>query len=429
MRISAFALIVAACLLTPAALADSPLPTRPASLFPSPSAAPADVSSFVSGTCATTNAVAVFSAAQTLTCFSTFTWNGTTLTMPATWSLPADTTVALGGGVNGINFDSNTLSIDATNNRIGIGTAAPTAIMHLVTAGSGGTRPVFESTTSDGFAGIWFQSDAGAVMNFVMCGSACGASDYMTGIPGGAPFNNAAFFQARTGTSSFGIMTNNVIPINFGTNNIASFFIDSSTQALTMTSKQVLLATGTGNGIGFVGDADTQIVSTASDTITFKTANTGRIVLTTTAAAYAVPITNALAQTVVDPTANDARFWCKSGTTTAPCLSGAGTAGSENTGINIATTTDQIDFVLNGTERWNWTSAGNMLPKTDNDVDIGSDALRVKLVRAVTVTTGDLVMDGHDQGGARWRLVEADDRIIVVNEDTGERFHMMMEAE
>ncbi|TSC57817.1 MAG: hypothetical protein Greene041662_878, partial [Candidatus Peregrinibacteria bacterium Greene0416_62] len=42
----------------------------------------------------------------------------------ATWTFANDTAVGLTGGLNGINFDSNTLSIDGANNRIGIGTAA-----------------------------------------------------------------------------------------------------------------------------------------------------------------------------------------------------------------------------------------------------------------------------------------------------------------
>jgi hypothetical protein len=37
---------------------------------------------------------------------------------------------------NGLNFDSNTLVIDATNNRVGIGTSSPTALLHV----NGGSR-------------------------------------------------------------------------------------------------------------------------------------------------------------------------------------------------------------------------------------------------------------------------------------------------
>ena len=42
-----------------------------------------------------------------------------------TWTIVSDLGVTLSGGINGINFDSNTLSIDADNNRVGIGTASP----------------------------------------------------------------------------------------------------------------------------------------------------------------------------------------------------------------------------------------------------------------------------------------------------------------
>lgn len=41
-------------------------------------------------------------------------------------TLPVDTNFVLTGGVNGVSFDTNVLSVDATNNRVGIGTAAPT---------------------------------------------------------------------------------------------------------------------------------------------------------------------------------------------------------------------------------------------------------------------------------------------------------------
>jgi hypothetical protein len=67
----------------------------------------------------------------------------------AAWTFANDTTVALTGGVNGLNFDSNTLSIDATNNRLGIGTAAPTSPV-TITAGTGGTAiPILSVTQQD----------------------------------------------------------------------------------------------------------------------------------------------------------------------------------------------------------------------------------------------------------------------------------------
>ena len=50
----------------------------------------------------------------------------TVISNAAAWTFANDTAVALTGGIDGLNFDANTLSIDATNNRVGIGTAAPT---------------------------------------------------------------------------------------------------------------------------------------------------------------------------------------------------------------------------------------------------------------------------------------------------------------
>jgi hypothetical protein len=52
----------------------------------------------------------------------------------ATWTFASDTAVALTGGVNGINFDSNTLSIDATNNRVGIGTSTPRDFLDIASS-------------------------------------------------------------------------------------------------------------------------------------------------------------------------------------------------------------------------------------------------------------------------------------------------------
>ncbi len=43
----------------------------------------------------------------------------------AAWTFANDTTMALSGGENGLNIDSNTLSIDAATNRVGVGTASP----------------------------------------------------------------------------------------------------------------------------------------------------------------------------------------------------------------------------------------------------------------------------------------------------------------
>lgn len=59
--------------------------------------------------------------------------SGDTITTNAgSETIANDYAVALSGGVNGINFDSNTLSIDASNDRVGFKTAAPSSTVHVV---------------------------------------------------------------------------------------------------------------------------------------------------------------------------------------------------------------------------------------------------------------------------------------------------------
>lgn len=84
----------------------------------------------------------------------------------AGWTFANDSTVALSGGENGLNFDSNTLSIDASTNRIGIGTATPKyevdaagSIHASVGLSSSGTL-VWEGSASG--ASLWVSKFKGA---------------------------------------------------------------------------------------------------------------------------------------------------------------------------------------------------------------------------------------------------------------------------
>jgi len=47
------------------------------------------------------------------------------------WTFTNDTNFILSGGVNGLSFDTNTFSVDATNNRVGIGTTAPSTVFEV----------------------------------------------------------------------------------------------------------------------------------------------------------------------------------------------------------------------------------------------------------------------------------------------------------
>ncbi|MDO8715536.1 MAG: hypothetical protein Q7J73_01830, partial [Dehalococcoidales bacterium] len=58
--------------------------------------------------------------------------SGDTVTSNAdTWTFANDTNLTLSGGVNGFSFDTNTISIDALNNRVGILTTAPSTVFEV----------------------------------------------------------------------------------------------------------------------------------------------------------------------------------------------------------------------------------------------------------------------------------------------------------
>jgi hypothetical protein len=70
-----------------------------------------------------------------------------------------------------------------------------------------------------------------------------------------------------------------------------------------------------------------------------------------------------------------------------------------------------------------------ILPWSDNTYDLGSSTLRWRNFYAVnayvtTLSVGDLLLTGH---GARWRLVEREDGIYLLNEKTGKWYRVVLE--
>jgi hypothetical protein len=88
---------------------------------------------------------------------------------------------------NGLNFDSNTLVIDATNNRVGVGTASPAT--RLVVGSSTGNYGLQIAPRSD------FPSISGQLLFSDETGSAC-----MLSISGGLTFSTGATVGSNSGT-------------------------------------------------------------------------------------------------------------------------------------------------------------------------------------------------------------------------------------
>lgn len=150
----------------------------------------------------TANTLPKFTAATTLG-NSLVTDNGTTVTAGGAFSVTGSTTLGDAGAdavtinastasvPNNLNFDANTLYIDATNNRVGVGTAAPTTSLHVAGAGTvTGTLGVNGAVPAAGtglastgtFAGVYgTSSSAGATGVYGDSVGAGGIGVYGTG--------------------------------------------------------------------------------------------------------------------------------------------------------------------------------------------------------------------------------------------------------
>ena len=87
----------------------------------------------------------------------------------AAWTFANDTNFTISGGVNGLSFDTSTLSIDADNDRVGIGTTTPETTLEVLGTMSGkslyvtgtGSDPLFFTNTLTGKVGIGTTSPGG----------------------------------------------------------------------------------------------------------------------------------------------------------------------------------------------------------------------------------------------------------------------------
>lgn len=96
------------------------------------------------------------------------------------------------------------------------------------------------------------------------------------------------------------------------------------------------------------------------------------------------------------------------------------------TGVFGTNDANNINIRTNSTTRAVVDQAGNITPPVDATGQLGTSALRWNLVRAVTVTTGDLVML-DDDGNAHMTLKEGAEHLYLHNAKTGKTFRLLME--
>ena len=121
----------------------------------------------------------------------------------ATITLSQDTNFVLSGGVNGLSFNTDTLSIDATNGRVGIGTTTPGQKLEVEgTAASDGIRIALDNTSSGASAEREFRFMEGATIVGRLIANSSGATNpYELSIRN---FQNSdiAFYTNETGGGS-----------------------------------------------------------------------------------------------------------------------------------------------------------------------------------------------------------------------------------
>ncbi|KKQ24141.1 MAG: Collagen triple helix repeat-containing protein, partial [Candidatus Roizmanbacteria bacterium GW2011_GWC1_37_12] len=206
----------------------------------------------------------------------------TTTVNSGAWTFANDTNFTLTGGANGLSFDTNTLSIDATSDRVGIGTTAPSQTLEIngttqslqyYAIGSSSEdygRIVLGETLSAGQWGAidWDttsdqirikMSDASTVAVFTEAGN--------VGIGTTAPAGKLDVTDTSNTAASFNLTNNTATTIGVGVNTLGVMdlqstslttgnFLNIETNALTSGKSLNLSSTSTGLTTGNLASLD-----------------------------------------------------------------------------------------------------------------------------------------------------------------------------
>ena len=158
---------------------------------------------------------------------------------------------------NGLNFDSNTLVIDAANNRVGVGTASPAYQLDVSSNAGSIQRARFVNISASSAAAVMFQLENDAANSLQILQY---SSTYTNA--------NEAIIQQNTG-GQLNIRTLGAFPILFGTNNTERMRITSTGNVGIGTSSPVGLLDVVSSGNGVIRARS----STGSGTVGFQAQN------------------------------------------------------------------------------------------------------------------------------------------------------------
>ncbi|HLD19823.1 MAG TPA: hypothetical protein VJB93_01045, partial [Patescibacteria group bacterium] len=130
-------------------------------------------------------------------------------------TLSADTNFVLSGGTNGASFDTDVLSIDATNNRVGVGTTTPGVLLDVSQNQNGETylRSINTTAGTSSTARIQAQSDGGS-MYMRMHSSTFTTSNQYQANTGLLESNIGALVLSAAGALSIQFWTNSTQRLN-----------------------------------------------------------------------------------------------------------------------------------------------------------------------------------------------------------------------
>ncbi|SHG23960.1 tail fiber domain-containing protein [Chryseobacterium sp. OV279] len=111
----------------------------------------------------------------------------------------ANTLAFTGTAVNAFSVDGGTLSVDAANHRLGIGTTSPSTNLHIVTTGTGGTG-VFTANTANTALRLENTGNGQSVIQNLLAKDATGSTKgTVLGINPNYTGNNGLFYLGRNG--------------------------------------------------------------------------------------------------------------------------------------------------------------------------------------------------------------------------------------